>query len=77
MINREDWIDLRVVDSGGQIVSTYPANAESLPATLIDKLVGETQRGLTDVETDWTRGEGHYNLAVAYPMRGGGRDRTH
>jgi signal transduction histidine kinase len=72
MINREDWIDLRVVDSGGQIVSTYPANAESLPATLIDKLVGETQRGLTDVETDWTRGEGHYNLAVAYPIRGGG-----
>jgi hypothetical protein len=43
MINRGHWINLRIVDSGGQIVSAYPANVESLPASLTAKLLEETQ----------------------------------
>jgi len=72
MINRANWVDLRVIDARGQIASTYPSDAESLPASLIEKLLRETQLGLPDVETDWTRGEGHYLLAVAFPLRVGG-----
>ena len=30
------------------------------------------QRGVPDVETDWTRGEGQYVLALAYPLAAGG-----
>ena len=72
MINRGNWIDLHVVDRQGNNVATYPSNAEQLSTGLMDKLVGETRRGLTDVETDWTRGEGHYILALAFPVSGGG-----
>src|SRR5215831_1140930 len=68
MINRGNWIDLHVVDRQGKNVATYPSNAEQLSTNLMDKLVGETRRGLTDVETDWTRGEGHYILALAFPV---------
>jgi signal transduction histidine kinase len=32
----------------------------------------EARRGVPGVETDWTRGEGHYVLAVAAPVEGGG-----
>src|ERR1043166_717447 len=72
MINRANWIDLRVVDASGRIVLTHPSDAKSLPAGLTEKLLGETQRGQSDVETDWTRGEGHYILAVAFPVPAGG-----
>lgn len=72
LIQRSYWLDLRVVDSGAQIVSKYPADAGRLPEGLTEKLLAEVQRGVPDVETDWTRGEGRYVLALAYPLSSGG-----
>jgi signal transduction histidine kinase len=72
MVSRLHWIDLRVVDASGKVVAMYPGSAENLPAGVADKLLAETRRGVSDVETDWTRGEGHYLLAVAVPVEGGG-----
>ena len=72
MINRPHWVDLRVVDASAKIVSRYPADAVGLPAGLAEKLLREVQQGRPDVETDWTRGEGHYVLALAFPLEKGG-----
>lgn len=72
LIQRPYWIDLRVVDAGAKIVSKYPLDAGDLPGGLTEKLVAEVQRGVPDVETDWTRGEGQYVLALAYPLTAGG-----
>ena len=69
---RTNWIDLRVVDAGGRVVAKYPADAESLPAGVANRLLEEARRGGSDVETDWTTGEGHYVLAVAVPTKVGG-----
>lgn len=70
--NRTHWIDLRVLDSSGKVVATEPEGAGNLPSGLIEKLVGEVRGGVPDVETDWTRGEGQYLVAVAVPLEGGG-----
>ena len=72
LIHRPYWIDLRVVDPGAKIVSKYPSDAVALPVGLPEKLLVEVQRGVPDVETDWTRGEGKYVLALAYPLAAGG-----
>jgi signal transduction histidine kinase len=72
LIQRPFWIDLRVVDPGARIVLKYPSNAIDLPVGLTEKLLAEVQRGIPDVETDWTRGEGQYVLALAYPLSAGG-----
>lgn len=72
LIHRTHWIDLRVLDASGRVVATYPEVAESLPTGVADKLLGEVRRGVPDVETDWTRGEGLYVLALAVPVAGGG-----
>ena len=72
LIERPHWIDLRVVDPGAKIVSKYPSDAADLPEGLTEKLLGGVQRGVADVETDWTRGEGQYILALAYPLATGG-----
>ena len=72
LIQRSYWIDLRVVDQGAKIVSKYPSDAAGLPVGLSEKLLGDVQRGVPDVETDWTRGEGQYVLALAYPLAAGG-----
>jgi signal transduction histidine kinase len=72
LIQRPFWIDLRVVDPGARIVLKYPSNAIDLPVGLTEKLLAEVQRGVPDVETDWTRGEGQYVLALAYPLSAGG-----
>ena len=72
LTQRPYWIDLRVVDSGAKIVSKYPSEAAGLPVGLTEKLLTEVQRGVPDVETDWTRGEGQYVLALAYPLATGG-----
>ena len=53
-------------------MATYPTGAKSLPAGVADKLLSEVRRGVPDVETDWTRGEGRYVLALAVPLEGGG-----
>ena len=69
---RPYWIDLHVFDANGRVMASQPAGAESLPAGVAGKLLDEARRGVSDVETDWTRGEGHYLLAVAQPVEGGG-----
>lgn len=72
LIQRPYWIDLRVVDSGARTVSKYPSEAIGLPVGLTEKLLAGVQGGVADVETDWTRGEGQYVLALAYPLTTGG-----
>ena len=72
LIERPHWIDLRVVDPGARVLTKYPADAADLPPGLIEKLLGGLQRGVADVETDWTRGEGQYILALAYRFTTGG-----
>ena len=71
IIRRPHWLDLRVLDSTGRTVAIEPAGAGDLPSGLGEKLLGEATRGASDVETDWTRGEGHYLLAVEVPLEGG------
>jgi signal transduction histidine kinase len=51
---------------------SHPAEAASFPPGLAEKLLAEAQREGGAVETDWTRGEGQYVLAVAAPMAAGG-----
>ena len=71
IIRRPHWIDLRVLDSTGKVMAIEPADAGGLPAGLSERLLDEAKRGASDVETDWTRGEGHYLLAVEAPVEGG------
>lgn len=71
IIRRPHWIDLRVLDSTGKVVAIEPAGAGDLPSGLSEMLLAEAKRGASDVETDWTRGEGHYLLAVEVPLEGG------
>lgn len=72
LVHRKHWLDLRVLDAGGNIVAIEPANAGNLASGLAEKLLSDTKRGLQDVETDWAHGEGHYLLAVAVPVKDGG-----
>ncbi len=69
---RPDWIDVRVLDAGGRVLAAYPSDAENLPAGLAERLMAEAHNGEAAIETDWTRGEGRYILAVAAPIEGGG-----
>jgi signal transduction histidine kinase len=71
IIGRRHWVDLRVLDSTGRVMAIEPAGAGELPSGLSDKLLDEAKRGASDIETDWTRGEGHYLLAVEAPVEGG------
>ena len=70
-IRRPHWIDLRVLDSTGKVIAVEPDGAGDLPSGLSDMLLNEAKRGASDIETDWTRGEGHYLLAVEVPLDGG------
>ncbi len=72
MIPRSSWIDIRVLDSTGTVVAVEPASASGLPAGVSEKLLAEAKRGASDIETDWTLGEGHYLLAIAVPMKDSG-----
>lgn len=69
---RPHWIDARVLDAGGRVVAAFPPDAEGLPAGVAERLVAEAHGGEAAIETDWTRGEGRYVLAVAAPVEGGG-----
>ena len=69
---RPQWTDLRVLDSTGKVIAIEPDGAGSLPSGLSEMLLNEAKRGASDIETDWTRGEGHYLLAIAVPLEGGG-----
>jgi len=72
MIPRHHWIDIRVLDSSGKVVAVEPGGAGNLPAAVSEKLLSEAKRGASDLQTDWTLGEGHYLLAIATPMAGNG-----
>lgn len=69
---RPHWIDIRVVNARGESVFSHPADAEGFPPGLAENLLAEAQRRGGAVETDWTRGEGQYVLAIAAPMASGG-----
>lgn len=70
--HRKSWLDVRILDAGGRLVASEPAGSGDLPADVAEKLIGEARRGVPVVETDWTRGEGHYVLALAVPLEDGG-----
>lgn len=72
LIHRSNWIDLRVLDVSGKVVSVYPASAEPLPADVAQRVLGEIRRGVQSVETDWVRGEGRYRVTIAVPVEGAG-----
>ena len=69
---RSSWTDLRVLDTAGKIVAMQPANAEGLPSGISERLLVEAQRGVSVVETDWTKGEGRYSLILMAPIKRGG-----
>lgn len=72
LIHRTDWIDLRVLDASGNVVSVHPAGAESLPVNVTEKVFSEIKRGVPSVETDWVHGEGGYLVTIAVPVEGEG-----
>src|SRR5688572_23648898 len=72
LIHRTDWIDLRVLDASGKVVSVYPTGAESLPVNVTEKVLSEIRLGTSSVETDWVRGEGRYLVTIAVPVEGVG-----
>jgi signal transduction histidine kinase len=67
---RPAWIDLRLLNAQGETVLAHPSPGEKLPPGLAEKLLAGSPQG--SVETDWSRGEGQYVLAVAVPVTGGG-----
>jgi signal transduction histidine kinase len=68
---RPHWIDIRIVNASGGSVLSHPADAERFPPGLAEKLLAQVRHGPV-VETDWTRGEGQYVLAVGVPVTAGG-----
>ena len=70
MAPRPHWIDIRIVNASGVSMMLDPVHAEAFPPGLAEKLLGEIH-GVA-VETDWTRGEGQYVLAMAVPVAAGG-----
>ncbi|HEU4768341.1 MAG TPA: ATP-binding protein [Pyrinomonadaceae bacterium] len=71
LVHRDHWVDVRVLDPSGKVLAIEPAGAGELPSALSAKLLDQAQRGISDIETDWTGGEGHYLLAAAVPLEGG------
>ena len=69
--NRTHWIDARVLDANAKVVAIDPADAGDLPAGVAEKLLSAAKSNLPDVETDWTRGEGRYLLAISVPGQNG------
>jgi hypothetical protein len=69
---RPHWIDIRIVDANGRSLSLHPPDAEGFPSGLAEELLAAMRHGTAAVETDWTRGEGQYALAVAVPVAMGG-----
>jgi len=72
MAPRSSCADLRVLGAAGKTVAMHPRNAESLPSGVSERLLAEAQRGVSVVETDWTKGEGRYSLILMAPMKTGG-----
>jgi signal transduction histidine kinase len=69
--NRTHWIDVRILDTNAKVVAVDPADAGNVPSGVAEKLLSAAKRNLTDLETDWTRGEGRYLLAVSVPVQDG------
>lgn len=69
---RPHWVDLRVVNAGGETILTQPSDAGPLPSGLAHNLLTRLSNGSIAVETDWSRGEAPYVLALAAPINSGG-----
>jgi signal transduction histidine kinase len=69
---RPHWIDIRIVNASGESIILHPSDTVGFPPGLDEKLLAEVHHGGGAVETDWTRGEGQYVLAVAVPVASGG-----
>lgn len=69
---RPHWIDIRIVNARGESALSYPSKAEDFPPALAEKLLSDMRRMAAAVETDWTRGEDRYAVAVAAPVAEGG-----
>ena len=69
---RPYWQDVRVLAANGATLTTEPANAAPLPPGLGERLLEQALSRSPVAETDWTRGEGRYMLAVAVPLASGG-----
>lgn len=69
---RPHWIDIRIVNGGGGSMLSHPSDAEEFPPGLAGKLLEEVRNEAAAVETDWTRGEAQYVLAMAVPVASGG-----
>jgi signal transduction histidine kinase len=72
MAPRPHWIDIRIVNASGGRTMSHPVEAEGFPPGLAEKLLAEVRRPGAAAETDWTRGEGQYVLAVAVAVQAGG-----
>lgn len=70
---RSHWVDLRVVNVGGETVFAEPSNAGPLPSGLAHRLLTLLNNGSSiAVETDWSLGEAPYVLALAVRINSGG-----
>lgn len=67
MASRPHWIDIRNLNASGKDMMLHPLDAEGLPPGLGEKLLVESRREGVTVETNGTRGEGKYVLAMAVP----------
>lgn len=72
MTPRPYWTDLRILDANGKTQVIRPSIADDLPSGLAERIMAETRRDVSLIETDWTRGEGRYSLVVATAIKGGG-----
>ena len=70
---RPQWLDLRILDDGGEPLLLHPSDSRALPVEILETLQNEVRRRNSwVVVTDWSRGERFPILALAVPVRNGG-----
>jgi len=72
--SRPYWTDISLISTSRQVMAAAPANAESLPPALIDRLLNETtQRNSWVMATDRTRADELRSVVlIAAPIKTGG-----
>jgi len=70
---RPHWLDLRILDAGGEPLLMQSPDAKPLPVDVLKTLHNEMQRRNSwTVVTDWTAGDAYPVLALAVPITNGG-----